>query len=89
MNTALAHKMLFKPEVREARYGLTKRERQILESIVTGKTNRELSSQLSISEQTVKHHVSHIYDKLGVSSRLELLLFAIHHRLIQKSGESQ
>jgi DNA-binding NarL/FixJ family response regulator len=43
--------------------------------------NREISTHLSISEQTVKNHLGAIYDKVGVSDRLELVLYAIHQRL--------
>jgi DNA-binding NarL/FixJ family response regulator len=46
-----------------------------------GWRNREISTHLSISEQTVKNHLRTIYDKVGVSDRLELVLYAIHQRL--------
>ena len=62
---------------------LTSRERQILSAIVAGLTNREIAEKLSISEDTVKHHLSRIFDKLGVSHRLELAMFAVTHGLIQ------
>jgi len=63
-------------------YGLTARELEVVESIVSGFTNREIAGKYSISEQTVKHHLRNIFDKVGVSSRLELALFAINHNLI-------
>lgn len=66
-------------------YGLTSRELQIVESIVAGFTNKDVAQKFSISEQTVKHHLSNIFDKLGVSNRLELALFAVHHNLIAES----
>ena len=47
--------------------------------------NREISEKLLISEQTVKNHLHNIFDKLGVSDRLELALYAIHHRLIDQT----
>jgi DNA-binding NarL/FixJ family response regulator len=47
-------------------------------------TNREIAEKFSISEQTVKHHLRNIFDKLGVSNRLELALFAINHGLVSK-----
>jgi len=50
-----------------------------------GKSNRELAEQFLISQQTVKHHLTNIFDKVGVYNRLELALFTIHHRLIQKA----
>lgn len=62
---------------------LTSRERQILSAIVGGLTNREIAAKLSISEDTVKHHLSRIFDKVGVSHRLELAMFAVNHGLVQ------
>jgi two-component system, NarL family, nitrate/nitrite response regulator NarL len=68
------------------RFGLTKREMQILALVVAGRTNREIAKRISISEQTVKHHVTNIFDKVGVYNRLELALFAIHHGLTANVG---
>jgi len=61
-------------------FALTKRELEIVAAVVSGKTNREIAQQFSISPQTVKHHLTSIFDKLGVYNRLELSLFVIHHR---------
>jgi len=66
------------------RFGLTKREMQIITTVVAGYTNKEISQKFGISEDTVKHHLSNIYDKVGVYNRLELALFAVHHALIRK-----
>jgi DNA-binding NarL/FixJ family response regulator len=60
---------------------LTARERRVVAAVVAGCTNRDIASDLGLSEQTVKNYLSHIYDKLGVSSRLELALYAVHHKL--------
>jgi two-component system, NarL family, nitrate/nitrite response regulator NarL len=65
---------------------LTGRELQVIAAIVDGATNKDIGNQIGISEQTVKNHLSHIFDKLGVSNRLELALYAVYHRLLQKSG---
>jgi len=65
--------------------GLTARELDVVRSIVSGVTNREIAQKFSISEQTVKHHLRNIFNKLGVSNRLELALFAINHGLVPKS----
>jgi two-component system nitrate/nitrite response regulator NarL len=65
-------------------FGLTPREREVVGLIVAGYTNKDLAQKLSISEQTVKHHLTNIFDKLGVSNRLELVLFAIDHQLIDR-----
>ncbi|MGH9397421.1 MAG: LuxR C-terminal-related transcriptional regulator [Terriglobia bacterium] len=63
------------------RYGLTPRELEIVSTIVTGCSNKDVGKKYSIAERTVKHHLSNIYDKLGVSNRLELAVFAVNHRL--------
>ena len=63
------------------RLGLTARERQIVAAILSGHTNKDIAQEFSISKETVKSHLSNIFDKLGVSNRLELALFAIHHQL--------
>lgn len=63
-------------------YGLTSRELDIVAAIVSGDSNRDIADRLSISLQTVKHHLTSIFDKTGVSTRLELALFAIRHGLV-------
>lgn len=65
-------------------FGLTAREVQVIALIVAGYTNKDLAQQLGISEHTAKHHLTNIFDKLGVSNRLELVLFAIDHHLISQ-----
>jgi len=62
--------------------GLTSRERQVIALIGAGYTNKDLARKLSISEHTAKHHLTNIFNKLGVSNRLELVLYAIDHHLI-------
>ena len=62
-------------------YRLTAREIDIVSRIVEGYTNREIAQKLAISEQTVKHHLTSIYGKVGVSNRLELAMFAMQQRL--------
>jgi DNA-binding NarL/FixJ family response regulator len=54
----------------------------VVGAIAVGFTNREIAEKFSISEQTVKHHLRNIFDKTGVSNRLELALFAIKHGLV-------
>lgn len=65
-------------------FGLTTRELQVIALIVAGYTNKDLAQKLGISEHTAKHHLTNIFDKLGVSNRLELVLFAINHHLIKE-----
>lgn len=60
---------------------LTPREIDVIIGVADGATNRAIAEQLGLSDQTVKNHLSHIYDKVGVSSRLELAIYAIHHKL--------
>ena len=63
-------------------FGLTSRELEILRDVVAGLTNRAIAERSSISENTVKTHVGSLFNKLGASNRVELALFALHHRLI-------
>jgi DNA-binding NarL/FixJ family response regulator len=56
---------------------LTDRERQIVAAIVDGASNRDIAHALSISEQTIKNHLSRIFEKCGVSNRTELALLAV------------
>jgi len=60
---------------------LSDREKEIVQLVAQGFRNREIGEKLFISEQTVKNHLHNIFDKLGVSDRLELALYAIHHRI--------
>jgi DNA-binding NarL/FixJ family response regulator len=64
---------------------LSDREKEIVQLVAQGFRNKEIGEKLFISEQTVKNHLHNIFDKLGVSDRLELALYAIHHRLIDQS----
>ena len=70
------------PELPSGSYGLTRREMQMVAAIVEGSSNREIAQKFSVREDTVKHHLTSIFSKLEVSTRLELALFAIEHRLV-------
>jgi two-component system nitrate/nitrite response regulator NarL len=50
-------------------------------AIVAGSTNHDIAQQFSISSKTVKYHLTKMFDRLGVSNRIELALFAVQHRL--------
>jgi DNA-binding NarL/FixJ family response regulator len=63
---------------------LSERETEVVQFIAQGFQNIEISEKLLISKQTVKNHLHNIFDKLGVSDRIELMLYAMHHRLIEK-----
>jgi len=67
--------------VREQSSALSQREREIVALVAQGFKNKEMAERMFISEQTVKNHLHNIFDKLGVSDRLELALYAIHHNL--------
>jgi len=60
---------------------LTKRERQIVARVARGRTNREIAQELNIGEQTVKNHLSGIFEKMQVRNRLELALLAVQRGL--------
>jgi two-component system, NarL family, nitrate/nitrite response regulator NarL len=61
---------------------LTPRQCEVLRILASGGTNREVARRLSVSEDTVKHHITKIFDRTGMSSRVELALFAIEHGLL-------
>ena len=67
-------------------FGLTKREMDILTAIVAGLSNKDIAKKFALSEDTVKHHLTNIFDKVGVGSRLELALFAINNRLTESQS---
>jgi len=70
-------------ELRSRRvFGLTPRELEIVRMVVAGLTNKEIGVKLAIGENTVKCHLTHIFNKVGASSRIELALFAKHHSLL-------
>ena len=60
---------------------LSNREREIVALVAQGFKNKEIAERMFISEQTVKNHLHNIFDKLGVSDRLELALYAIHRNI--------
>ncbi|MGB7607792.1 MAG: response regulator transcription factor [Candidatus Sulfotelmatobacter sp.] len=72
-------------EARQKKFGLTPREIEIVSTVVAGYSNKEIAEYFKISEDTVKHHLSNIFDKLGVSTRLELALFAVNQSLPLKN----
>jgi DNA-binding NarL/FixJ family response regulator len=51
---------------------------------VAGFANKDIARKFSISEDTVKHHLTNIFDKTGVSNRLELALFAVDHKIVDR-----
>jgi DNA-binding NarL/FixJ family response regulator len=65
---------------------LTPKELKIVALIVQGYKNKEIAVQLGTTEQVVKNYLRNIYDKIGVSDRLELALFTIHHRILAEAA---
>lgn len=65
---------------------LTPKEMQIVALIVQGCKNKEIATQLGTKEQVIKNYLRTIYDKTGVSDRLELALFTIHHRVLAEAA---
>ncbi len=62
-------------------YPLTEREREVLQFILGGKTNKDIAAAMSISEGTVKFHLGNIYSKYGVASRVELISGLLRHNI--------
>jgi two-component system, NarL family, nitrate/nitrite response regulator NarL len=62
---------------------LTERERQVISLIGEGLKNREIAERMYISEATVRHHLTSIFNKLGVADRLELVIYAYQHHLAE------
>ena len=63
-------------------YGLSSREMEVLQLLSEGNTNKEIAKALWISEQTVKTHVAHIFNKLGTSDRTETVATALRNGLV-------
>ena len=64
-----------------ADHGLTERELLIVSGVVAAFSNKEIGARMNITEKTVKTHLTNIFDKLGVSTRTELAMFAVRNRL--------
>lgn len=69
------------PTPSDSKFGLTERELQLVSLISAGGSNKEIAESLGITEATVKRHLANVFDKTGVSTRLELAVFAMNHGL--------
>lgn len=76
-------------EVYSKNWKLTPREEQIVSEVVSGKTNNEIAQSLGMSAQTVKHHLTSIFDKVGVYNRLELALFCVNNSFAGEEDSSE
>ena len=65
-------------------FGLTDREMEVVRLVCEGLGNKEIADRLQIAGETVKRHMTNIFNKVGMSSRLELALFAIDHQLVER-----
>jgi DNA-binding NarL/FixJ family response regulator len=65
---------------------LTPKELRIVALIVQGYKNKEIAQQLGTTEQVIKNYLRNVYDKIGVSDRLELALFTIHHKILAEAA---
>src|SRR6266566_565544 len=84
-NSNAVRVILLTAAAEQKQFGLTPRELEIVSTVVAGYSNKEIAEYCKISEDTVKHHLSNIFDKLGVSTRLELALFAVNQSLPLKT----
>ena len=65
---------------------LTPKEVQVATLVWEGHTNREIAGMVGTTEQVIKNYLRNVYDKIGVSDRLELALFTIHHRILNEAA---
>ena len=68
---------------------LSKKELAIISCITRGMRNKEIAYQIGTTEQVIKNYLRKVYDKLGVSDRLELALYCLHHELLKNYNETQ
>ena len=85
IDTSAAQVLFVKDDQPSQGYNLTSRESEILDLIVSGKTNGEIAQELSLSVGTVRFHVSNILSKLGVSNRTEAVSLALQHGLVSQN----
>jgi DNA-binding NarL/FixJ family response regulator len=69
------------PPAAPKNFGLTPRQLEVVAQVVAGRSNKEIATRLSVSEETVKHHLTHIFERLGISNRVELAVFGANHGL--------
>jgi len=76
-----AVRMLAQPRVGTSTlpFGLTRRETEVVSLVVEGCNNREIAQRFAVTEETIKHHLTRIFDKVGAANRVELALVAVRH----------
>lgn len=75
------------PAVQKAN-GMTEREREVVELICRGMKNKGIAEKLFIAETTVRHHLTSVFNKLEVASRLELVIYAFKHQLVKVPSQA-
>ena len=65
--------------------GLTEREAEVLRLVAAGRTNKEIAAELFLSEKTVARHLSNIFTKIGVSSRVAAAAYAFEHHIVERT----
>jgi two-component system, NarL family, nitrate/nitrite response regulator NarL len=65
---------------------LTRRENALVAAVADGCANRQIANRFGVSEQTVKNQLSTLFQKVGVSSRLELAMYAVRHGLVERGS---
>jgi DNA-binding NarL/FixJ family response regulator len=77
---------MIQPAARGVRpaFGLTPREREVLAKVVAGFGNKEIAREFAVSEETIKHHLTHMFDKVGVTNRTELASLATQHGIVDR-----
>jgi DNA-binding NarL/FixJ family response regulator len=68
---------------------LTDKEMLIVSCVAQGMKNKDIANEIGTTEQVVKNYLRRVYDKLGVSDRLELALYCVHHRLLENAPKSE
>lgn len=81
--STLLNKLFATTRPAQPRPHLTGREHEVIESLVRGLSNKEIGARLGIREQTVKNHITHILDKLGLNDRLQIVVYAARSGLIR------
>jgi len=81
--SAVRHLLVDAMEGASRKPKITPRQQEIIASVAAGRSNRQIAQQFSLSEDTVKRHLTNIFGRLGLSNRLELALFAVQQDLIE------
>jgi DNA-binding NarL/FixJ family response regulator len=76
---------IIEQKAQQQAHSLSRRQQQIIESIVAGRSNKDIAQEMSLSERTVKYHLTRIFEKLGVSGRMELARHSLKNKVVLES----